>query len=80
MVKEGISMETPTLMVSIEISRTRPYSSKIKCNLSVNFEPSNLQVPSVDPLPRSDMNLRAVVNYTPRSDMNLRAVVNYTHT
>ena len=30
MVKEGISMETPTIMGSIEISRTRPYSSKIK--------------------------------------------------
>ena len=27
---KGISMETPTLVVSIEISRTRPYSSKIK--------------------------------------------------
>ena len=30
MVKEGISMETPTIMGSIEISRTRPYSSKNK--------------------------------------------------
>ena len=30
MVKEGISMETPTIMGSIEISQTRPYSSKIK--------------------------------------------------
>ena len=35
MVKEGISMETPTIMDptimdSIEISRTRPYSSKIE--------------------------------------------------
>ena len=29
MVKEGISMETPTIMGSIEISRTRPYSSKL---------------------------------------------------
>ena len=30
MVNEGISMETPTIMGSIEISGTRPYSRKIK--------------------------------------------------
>ena len=29
MVKEGISMETPTIVVCIEISQTRPFTSKL---------------------------------------------------
>ena len=48
---------------SMRIQRSEGLGSRLGCSTrktSVNFDPSNLenfQVPSVDPIPRSDMNL-----------------------